>query len=397
MSGRQGTSAAADGADASAAGAGPIAVVGLGCRFPGGASGVEAFWDLLVSGREAVVEVPAERWSPEEYHDPDPDAPGRMYSRFGAFVDGVWEFDAALFGIPSAEAAEMDPQQRFVLEVAWEALEHAGIAPDSLRGSRTGVFVGMSGSDFDRMHLAGGDLREFGGYTATGGALNMAANRLSYLLGLEGPSLVVDTACSSSLVALHLACQSLRTGECDTALVAGVNLMLSPRSTVALSKGRFLAPDGRCKTFDASADGYGRGEGCGVVVLRTAEAARSAGQRVLALVRGTATNQDGRSNGLTAPRGGAQEDVVRRALAAAGVRPAEVGYVETHGTGTALGDPIEVRALAAVLGEGRDRSRPVALGAVKTNIGHLEAGAGIAGFIKTVLTVERGLIPPHPH
>ncbi|GAB2883510.1 type I polyketide synthase [Streptomyces mayteni] len=376
-----------------------VAVVGMGCRLPGGAVDVEAFWDLLVSGRSGVVEVPADRWGLDGFFDPDPEAAGRSYSRHGGFVRGVREFDAALFGVPAEEAVGVDPQHRFVLEVAWEALEHAGIAPDSLRGSRTGVFVGMGGSDFERLRIASGGASAVDAYFATGSAQNMAANRLSFVLGLEGPSLVVDTACSSSLVAVHLACQALRSGECDTALVAGVNLMLSPGTTVALSQGRFLSPDGRCKTFDAAADGYVRGEGCGVVVLRRVDAAREAGQRIWSVIRGTATNQDGRSNGLTAPRGSAQEDVIRRALAVGGVRPADVGYVETHGTGTALGDPIEVRALAGVLGVGRAEAGtgPVALGSVKTNIGHLEAGAGIAGLIKAVLTVERGVVPPHPH
>ncbi|TDC15397.1 polyketide synthase, partial [Streptomyces sp. 8K308] len=348
-----------------------VAVVGMGCRFPGGAVGVGAFWDLLVAGRSGVVEVPADRWDVDGFFDLDPNAAGRSYSRHGGFVTGVREFDAGLFGVGSEEAPGVDPQHRFVLEVAWEALEHAGIAPDSLRGSRTGVFVGMGGSDFERLRLSAGDVSAVDGYFATGSAQNMAANRLSFVLGFEGPSLVVDTACSSSLVALHLACQALRSGECDTALVAGVNLMLSPSTTIALSQGRFLSPEGRCRTFDAAADGYVRGEGCGVVVLRHAEAAREAGQRIWAVVKGSATNQDGRSNGLTAPRGSAQEDVIRRALAAGRVAPADVGYVEAHGTGTALGDPIEVRALAAVLGEGRADAGtgPVALGSVKTNIG----------------------------
>ncbi|MDT0308874.1 thioester reductase domain-containing protein [Streptomyces sp. DSM 44917] len=375
----------------------PIAVVGMGCRFPGGAVGLESFWELLVDGRSGVVEVPADRWKVDDFYDPDPGAAGRTYSRHGGFVDGVREFDAGLFGIPPREAVGVDPQHRFVLEVAWEALEHAGIAPDSLRGSRTGVFVGMGGSDFERLRLSTSDVSAIDAYAATGGSQNMASNRLSFALGLEGPSMTVDTACSSSLVALHLAAQALRAGECDTALVAGVNLMLSPGTTVALSKAQMLSPEGRCKTFDASADGYVRGEGCGVVVLRRADVARESGQRVWAVVRGTATNQDGRSSGLTVPRGPAQQDVIRKALDVAGVRPAEVGYVEAHGTGTSLGDPIEVRALAAVLGEGRKESGagPVALGSVKTNIGHLEAGAGIAALIKAVLTVERGLIPPH--
>ncbi|MCX5423757.1 thioester reductase domain-containing protein [Streptomyces sp. NBC_00078] len=373
----------------------PIAVVGVGCRFPGAGTGVEGFWDLLTGGRSAIREIPADRWDADAYFDADPDAPGRTYARHGGFVDGVREFDAGLFGIPPREAAQVDPQHRLVLEVAWEALEHAGIAPDSLRGSRTGVFVGMGGSDYERLTAAAGDVAGLDGYTATGGAQNFAANRVSYVLGLEGPSMVVDTACSSSLVALHLACQALRAGECERALVGGVNLLLSPGTTVTLSKARMLSPEGQCKTFDASADGYVRGEGCGVVVLRPLADAVRDGQEVLAVVSGSAVNQDGRSSGLTVPRGSAQQDVIRRALAVGGVAPGDVGYVEAHGTGTPLGDPIEVRALASVLGEGRAADRPVVLGSVKTNIGHLEAAAGIAGLVKAILTVGRGVIAPH--
>ncbi|MCX4883657.1 type I polyketide synthase [Streptomyces sp. NBC_00847] len=370
-------------------------MVGVGCRFPGSGEGVEGFWDLLTGGESGVGLVPGDRWDVEAFFDADPEVPGRSYARHGGFVDGVREFDAGLFGIPPREAVRVDPQHRLVLEVAWEALEHAGIAPDSLRGSRTGVFVGMGGSDYERLTASGGDVSGLDGYTATGGALNFAANRVSYVLGLEGPSMVVDTACSSSLVALHLACQALRAGECERALVGGVNLLLSPGTTVALSKARMLSPEGQCKTFDASADGYVRGEGCGVVVLRPLADALADGQDVLAVVKGSAVNQDGRSNGLTAPRGSAQQAVIRRALAVGGVAPGDVGYVEAHGTGTPLGDPIEVRALASVLGEGRAVDRPVVLGSVKTNIGHLEAAAGIAGLIKTVLAVGRGVIPPH--
>ncbi|MCD0450494.1 acyltransferase domain-containing protein [Actinocorallia sp. API 0066] len=368
-----------------------VAVVGVGCRLPGGVVDADSFWDLLVSGRSGIGEVPADRWDLGEFFDPDPDAPGRMYARHGGFLPDVRGFDAGLFGIPPREAVGMDPQHRLVLEVVWEALEHAGIAPDSLRGSRTGMFVGMGGSDYERLGLRGGV--PIDGYAATGSAVNFAANRVSYALGLEGPSLVVDTACSSSLVALHLAVQALRSGECDLAVVAGVNLLLAPDTYVALSKGRMLSPTGECHTFDASADGYVRGEGCGAVVLRRAADARDLDGDVLAVVRGTAVNQDGRSNGLTAPSGTAQRNVIRRALSVAGVAPGEVGYVEAHGTGTPLGDPIEVRALASVLGEGRER--PLALGSVKTNIGHLEAAAGIAGLIKAILVAREGRIPPH--
>ncbi|WP_328432110.1 thioester reductase domain-containing protein [Streptomyces sp. NBC_00453] len=387
--------ARAEAAEAKKALTEPIAVVGVGCRFPGSGGGVEGFWDLLTRGGSGVGLVPGDRWDVEAFFDADPEVPGRTYARHGGFVDGVREFDAGLFGIPPREAVRVDPQHRLVLEVVWEALEHAGVAPDSLRGSRTGVFVGMGGSDYERLTASGGDVSGLDGYTATGGALNFAANRVSYVLGLEGPSLVVDTACSSSLVALHLACQALRARECERALVGGVNLLLSPGTTVALSKARMLSPEGLCKTFDASADGYVRGEGCGVVVLRPLADALAEGQDVLAVIKGSAVNQDGKSSGLTVPRGPAQQEVIRRALAVGGVAPGDVGYVEAHGTGTPLGDPIEVRALAGVLGEGRAVDRPVVLGSVKTNIGHLEAAAGIAGLIKTILAVGRGVIPPH--
>ncbi|MBF6169901.1 type I polyketide synthase [Nocardia blacklockiae] len=372
----------------------PIAVVGIGCRLPGAVTGPDEFWDLLVAGRSGIETVPADRWSADEFYDADPDAPGRTYSRHGGFLSDVRGFDAAVFGISAREAISMDPQHRLMLEVAWEALEHAGIAPDSLRGSATGVFVGMSGGDYERLAAAAHGTAAIDAYVATGNAGNFGANRLSYALGLEGPSLVVDTACSSSLVALHLAAQSLRSGESSLALVGGVNLLLSPEVTVALSKGRMLSATGQCRTFDADADGYVRGEGCGVVVLRRLSDAVAAGDRILGVVHGSAVNQDGRSSGLTAPSAAAQQAVVRQALAAAGMRPEQVGYVEAHGTGTPLGDPIEVRALAAVLGAGR-AGTPVRLGSVKTNIGHLEAAAGIAGFIKAVLMVSRAMIPPH--
>ncbi|MGW4367101.1 thioester reductase domain-containing protein [Nocardia takedensis] len=372
----------------------PVAVIGIGCRLPGDVCDADEFWELLVTGGSGVGEVPAERWSVEEVFDADPGAAGRTYSRHGGFVTGVEEFDAALFGVSPREAAAMDPQHRMMLEVAWAALEHAGIAPDSLRGSPTGVFVGMGSSDYAQLGLTAAGLTGIDAYAATGNAANFGANRLSYTLGLAGPSVVVDTACSSSLVALHLGCASVRSGESDLVLVGGVNVMASPATTVALSKGRMLSPTGQCHTFDAAADGYVRGEGCGVVVLKRLSDAIADGDRILAVVRGTAVNQDGKSSGITVPNGRAQQDVVRAALTAAGVSGADVGYVEAHGTGTALGDPIEVRALAAVYGNRRAED-PLTIGSVKTNLGHLEAAAGIAAFIKTVLSLERGAIPAH--
>lgn len=372
----------------------PIAVVGLACRFPGGVVDAESFWTLLTGGGTGISEVPADRWDVDAYYSADPTAPDRSYARHGGFVDDVRGFDADLFGIPPREAASIDPQHRMMLEVAWEAFEDAGLAPDRMRGTNTGVFVGMGGSDYERLIVAAGGVSELGGYAATGGSSNMAANRVSYALGLEGPSMVVDTACSSSLVAVHLASQALRLGECDTALVGGVNLLLSPESTVTLAKGKMLSPTGQCHTFDVGADGYVRGEGCGAVVLCPLDTALRNSMNVLAVLRGSAVNQDGASSGLTVPRGSAQQDVIHRALGAADVAPSDIDYVECHGTGTSIGDPIEIKALAAALGAGRSTARSIVIGSVKANIGHLEAAAGIAGLIKTVLVVRHGIVPP---
>ena len=372
----------------------PMAVVGMACRFPGGADDPERFWDALRNGRDAIGEVPRDRWDIERYFDADPEAPGKMYARHGGFLRGVDQFDAHFFGISPREAVTMDPQQRLLLEVCWEALEDAACPPASLVGTPTGVFVGITTNDYAQLVGSVG-VESLDAYSMTGNALNFAAGRLSYVLGLQGPSLSVDTACSSSLVSLHLACQSLRNGESRLALAAGVNLVLRPEPNVILSKARMLARDGRCKTFDAEADGYVRGEGCGVVVLKRLSDARADGDRILALVRGSAVNQDGPSSGLTVPNGPAQEALLREALRRAAVQPNDVDYIEAHGTGTPLGDPIEVRALGAVFGHGRPLDRPLRIGAVKTNIGHLESAAGIAGVIKTVLALEHRQLPPH--
>ncbi|XXY48825.1 SDR family NAD(P)-dependent oxidoreductase [Sorangium sp. So ce269] len=374
----------------------PIAIVGLGCRFPG-AAGPEAFWDLLVRGVDALREVPAERWDVDDHYDPEPGKPGKTYTRRGGFVEDVDRFDAAFFGIAPREAASMDPQQRLLLEVAWEALEHAGIPPAQIAGSRAGVFVGIGGNEYAQLQ-GGAEAAALGDvYAATGNDTSFAAGRLSYVLRLQGPALSVNTACSSSLVAVHLACQSLRAGECDLALAGGVSLLLSPTTSVYLSQLRALAPDGRCKTFDAAADGYARGEGSGMVVLRRLSDARRDGDQILAIIRGSAVNHDGPSSALTVPNGAAQQQVLRAALASAGVAPADVDYVEAHGTGTALGDPIEVQALLGVLGSDRTADQRLCVGSVKTNIGHLEAAAGVAGLIKVVLSQRGGVIPPHLH
>ena len=372
----------------------PIAIVGHAVRFPG-APDSDSLWHLLQERRHAITDVPAERWNAEEYFDPDPDAPGMMSTRRGGFLPAVDRFDAHFFGVSPREADSMDPQQRLVLETSWRALEDAGIAPADLVGSATGVFVGLSNVDYLRLVYAERDAID--GYSASGTTGAVAAGRLSYLLGLRGPSLVVDTACSSSLVAIHLACQSLRLKECDVALTGGVNLILTPDLTISCSKARMMAPDGLCKTFDARADGYVRSEGCGMIALKRLADAQRDGDRVLAIIRGSAINQDGRSGGLTVPNGPAQEAVVRRALANAGVKPGQVSYVEAHGTGTSLGDPIEVRALANVFAEGRGPGNPLAIGSIKANVGHLEAAAGVAGLIKVVLAFRHGEIPGHPH
>ncbi len=380
----------------------PIVIVGLGCRLPGESTGPDAFWDLLKSGRDAVGEVPAGRW--EDFTSPsasDQQAVART-NRSGGYLGDVSGFDAEYFGISPREAELMDPQQRMLLEVAIEALTHAGIAPDGLRGSATGVYVGMSTNEYS--HLAAADLARVDAWTATGSAFSIAANRISYLLDLRGPSLTLDTACSSSLVAVHQAKAALAAGEIDTALVAGVNLLLSPAVTITFDQAGALAPEGGSKPFSADADGIARAEGCGVVVLKRLSTALADGDTPLAVVRGSGVNSDGRSNGLTAPNPQAQEALLREVYAAAGIAPAHVDYIEAHGTGTLLGDPIEAGALGAALGEGRPADRPLLLGSVKSNLGHLESAAGMAGLIKVVLGLQQDVIPaslkysaPNPH
>ncbi|HEX4274402.1 MAG TPA: polyketide synthase, partial [Bryobacteraceae bacterium] len=376
---------------------GPIAVVGIGCRFPGDANSPDEFWQLLREGRDAVVETPEDRWNLAEFYSANPDDPGRMATRHGGFLRRVDLFDAEFFGISPREAENIDPQQRLALEAAWEAVEDAGYAPGGLSGSRTGVFLGITGDEYAQRFWKARDLSRFDIYFASGIARSIAAGRISYVLGLNGPTLVVDTACSSSLVAVHQACQSLRLGECRMALAGGVNVVLSAETTLAFSKARMMAPDGRCKTFDAAADGFVRGEGCGILVLKRLSDAIADGDPIRAVISASAINQDGRSSGLTAPSGPAQQGLLRKVLADAGMEGGEVQYVEAHGTGTALGDPIEVQALAAVLGKGRGAKQPLLIGSVKTNLGHLESAAGVAGLIKTILAMEHGEIPPHLH
>ena len=374
----------------------PIAVVGMGCRFPGGVNSPAQYWKLLKDGASGIVRVPAERWDADAYYSADHTVPGTICTRDGGFLTS-WqpdEFDAEFFGISPREAAGIDPQQRLLLEVAWEALENAGITAQSIRGTQTSVFIGSTTNDYALTFAGKLRPQDIDPYIPFGYALNFAAGRLAYFLGVHGPAVAIDTACSSSLVAVHLACQSLRRRESDHALAAGVNLILSPENSIACSRWGMLAPDGRCKTFDAGADGYVRGEGCGVVVLKRLGDALRDGDSVLAVVRGTAVNQDGPSSGQTVPSGPAQQAVMRAALAAARLQPTDIDYVEAHGTGTALGDPIELDALGQVFAE-RDGATPLVLGSVKTNLGHLESAAGIAGFIKTVLSVQHGYIPQH--
>ena len=372
----------------------PIAVVGMGCRFPGGVNNPDQYWDLLEQGRSGIVAVPAQRWDAEAFYTDDHTVPGTICNREGGFLTG-WqpdEFDAEFFAISPREAAAIDPQQRLLLEVAHEALEDAGIPTRSIGGTKTAVIVGISVCDYLLTLASQVAAEDLDAYLLSGNAANFAAGRLAYLLGARGPTLAVDTACSSSLTAIHLACQSLRCGESDTALAGGTNLLLSPGSSIACSRWGMLSPEGRCKTFDAGADGYVRGEGCGVVVLKRLSDAVRDGDRVLAVVRGSAANQVGTSSGLTLPTGPAQQALLRQALASARLQPADIDYVEAHSAGTPLGDAIELESLGQVFS---DRAEPLAIGSVKTNLGHLEAAAGVAGFIKTVLAVHHGYIPPH--
>ena len=373
----------------------PIAVIGMSCRFPG-APDPAAFWQLLHHGVDAISEAPADRWDVAAYYDPNPETPGKMYTTRAGFLDQVDQFDPQFFKISPREAVNMDPQQRLLLEVSWEALENAGQLNDRLSNSATGVFVGITINDYGHLLRAKG-LSELDAYFMSGNALNSASGRLSYMLGLQGPSMAIDTACSSSLVALHLACQSLRNGECRQALAGGTNAIIHPEGMVVLCQARMLAADGRCKTFDARADGYVRGEGCGIVVLKRLSDALADGDNILALIRGSAVNQDGPSSGFTVPNGAAQQALIGQTLTRARVAPREIDYVEAHGTGTSLGDPIEVRALAAALGQERSKDRPLHIGSVKTNIGHLESAAGISSVIKVILALQQREIPPHLH
>jgi len=376
-------------------GSGRIAVVGVGCRFPGGVASPEAFCEFLEKGGDAVTEIPSDRWNAAEWYDSDPSAAGKSYTKRGAFLllDEIKQFDASCFGISPLEAASLDPQQRLLLETTWEALESSGTDPKGLRESRTGVFIGICGSDYAQGGLHSGDTAAINPYSFTGVLPSIASGRLSYLLDLHGPNVSLDTACSSSLVAILLAMKSLITRDCDAALAGGVNLILTPGTYVALCRMNALSPDGFCRAFGEQANGYVRGEGCGVLYLKRLEDAKRDGDPILAVLRGGAVNHDGQSNGLTAPNSLSQQEVIRAALSQAGMLPEEIDAIETHGTGTPLGDPIEARSLAAVFGAKRE----LPIGSLKSNIGHLEVAAGVAGAIKAILMVNRGMLFPSLH
>jgi acyl transferase domain-containing protein/acyl-CoA synthetase (AMP-forming)/AMP-acid ligase II/NADPH:quinone reductase-like Zn-dependent oxidoreductase/NADP-dependent 3-hydroxy acid dehydrogenase YdfG/acyl carrier protein len=372
----------------------PVAILGMGCRFPG-APDPDALLEMLRTGGDGITEVPLDRWDADALFDPELKSPGKVRTRWGGFLDGIDQFDPQFFGITPREARSIDPHQRLLLEVAWEALEDGALDPHRMRGKDAGVFVGIGGIDY-QARLAR-RLRMIDPHSGVGNSHSIAANRLSFLLDFHGPSVAVDTACSSASVAIHLACQSLESGECDMALAAGANVILTPETTIAFSAARMLSPDGRCRTFDEAANGYVRSEGCGVIVLKRLSDAIRDGDRIRGVIRGTAVNQDGQTNGLTAPSAKAQQAVIRTALARAGIEAHELGYVEAHGTGTPLGDPIEVEGIAGAIGPRRDESHRLPMGSVKGNIGHTETVAGVAGVIKTVLALENREIYPQPH
>ena len=397
----------------------PIAIVGMACRFPGKANSPAQYWELLRNGTDVVSEVPKARWDVDAHYDSDPDVAGKMYTRHGSFIDDVDQFDPGFFGISPREAHQLDPQQRLLLETSNTALENAGLPPFDLQGSATGVLVGLSFDDYAQRSVRSGDFSRIDAFSSLGNTRSIAAGRVAYTFGFQGPTMQLDTTCSSSLLAVHLACQSLRRGESNMALAGGVNLMLSPEVSIGFCKLKALAPDGRCKTFDAAANGYGRGEGCGMVVLKRLSDAIANQDNILALVKGSAVNHDGHSNGLTAPSGTAQTAVIRQALDNANLSGKQIHYVEAHGTGTTLGDPIELLALHRALSgstshvgvsqsidknaeandreNAKQRANPLYVGSVKTNFGHLESAAGVAGLIKVILSIQHGQIPPHLH
>ncbi len=370
----------------------PIAVIGMACRLPGGIDSPDLLWEALLRGDDLVTEIPADRWDADEYYDPEPGVRGRSVSRWGGFLDDIAGFDSEFFGIAEREATAIDPQHRLLLETSWEAVEHAGLAPKSLAGSLTGVFVGLAHDDYASVTSDAGALDD--AYAFTGTPFSMASGRVAYAMGLRGPAITVDTSCSSGLLAVHMACRSLQDGESNLALAGGCSVMLEPRTSASASGLGMLSPTGRCRTFDVAADGFVRSEGCAVVMLKRLLPALADGDRILAVLRGTAANQDGRTDNILTPSLDAQEVVYRAALAAAGVDAGTVGMVEAHGTGTPVGDPIEFSSLARVYGTD---GNPCAIGSVKSNLGHTESAAGAVGLIKAILALRHGVVPPMVH
>ena len=375
-----------------------IAIVGMSCRFPGGANSIDEYWNLLVNGEDGVSDVPENRWEIEKYYDEDKTAPGKMYTKKAGFLNiNIDEFDAGFFNISPKEAAALDPQQRMLLELTWEAFENANMDITKHSGSNTGVYVGMSNNEYNLAQLYSGELSRIGAYALTGSTFSTACGRVSYTFGFEGPCITVDTACSSTLTALHLACTAMQAGEADMQVVAGINLIESPTTHIGFSKLQAISEDGQSKAFDASANGYGRGEGGGVIILKRLSDAIKDHNDILGVISGSGINQDGKSNGLTAPNGEAQEKLIRKTLMNANMNPLDVDYIEMHGTGTKLGDPIEVDAVAATYGKGRSNDNLLKIGSVKSNIGHLEASAGIASIIKVLLSMKHNMIPANLH
>jgi acyl transferase domain-containing protein len=374
-----------------------IAVIGIGCRFPGGVNDTESFWRLLVEGREAVGEVPPDRWNVDRFFDAELGLPGKSIARRGGFLEGIDQFDPQFFGISPREAPYVDPQHRLLLETAWEAIEDAGLVLDLERGSDLGVFVGISHNDYQAIQGTPWEHSGIGPHSPTGCAHSIAANRISYCFNLRGPSVAMDTACSSALTAVHAACEHIRAGRGDVALAGGVTVMITPGGFIGFSRASMLSPEGRCKAFDASADGFVRGEGAGMVLLKRLSQALADGDPIHGVIIGTALNQDGHTNGISLPSAEAQARLVREACIDAGVAPSQIGFVEAHGTGTAVGDPIEAHALTAALCEGRSAEAPLLIGSVKTNLGHLETAAGVAGLVKALLVLKHGRIPPSLH
>src|SRR5246500_4340900 len=374
-----------------------IAIIGIGCRFPGGVNDTESFWDLLVKGREAVSDVPPDRWNIDRFFDAEPGLPGKSIARRGGFLEKIDEFDPQFFGISPREAPYVDPQHRLMLETAWGAIEDAGLVLDLEHGTDVGVFIGISHNDYQGIQGTPWEHSGISPHSPTGCAHSIAANRISYCFNLRGPSVALDTACSSALTAVHAACEHLRAGRGDAALAGGVTVMITPGGFIGFSQASMLSPEGRCKAFDASADGFVRGEGAGMVLLKRLSRALADGDPIHGVIVGTALNQDGHTNGISLPSSEAQARLVRDACRDAGVLPSQIGFVEAHGTGTAVGDPIEAHALAAALCEDRSTESPLLIGSVKTNVGHLETAAGVAGLVKALLVLKHGRIPPSLH